>query len=224
MQHLHRWDLSITEAKEIQKELAPRVLTVGSLPEVELVAGADISYNKFSPKLYASVVVWKRSTGEIMEVSDVLGESTFPYVPGYLSFREAPTLLRAFAKLESKPDVVMVDGQGIAHPRRFGIACHLGLWLDLPTIGCAKSRLVGTFVPPDLEAGSVSDLTDRGEVIGQVVRTKKRTNPLFIAPGHRIDLESAVRVVMQCCRGYRIPEPTRQAHLRVNDLRTKAKE
>jgi len=140
-------------------------------------------------------------------------------VPGLLSFREAPALLEAFAMLETEPHAVLIDGQGLAHPRRFGVACHLGVWLNRPCVGCAKSRLIGTHRAPALAAGSRRALRDGGEVIGTVLRTRTGVQPLFVSVGHRIDLGSAVALVLRCCRGYRLPEPTRQAHLFVNALR-----
>jgi deoxyribonuclease V len=216
---LHDWPTTVTEATALQRELAGRIDTCSPLGDFDLVAGADISYNRHDPLLHASVVVWRVSTGEVIDAADVRATATFPYVPGYLSFRELPAVLPAFEALRTKPDVVMCDGQGTAHPRRFGLACHLGLWLNMPCLGCAKSRLSGTHVEPPPDAGSRVPLTDRGEVIGAVVRGKARVKPLWVSPGHRIDLDSAVRVVLACVRGYRVPEPTRQAHLRVNRLR-----
>jgi deoxyribonuclease V len=139
-----------------------------------------------------------------------------------LSFREAPALLKAFAKLQSQPDVVMIDGHGIAHPRRLGIASHIGLWLQVPCIGCAKSRLTGKYKEPGLKAGSITPLMDRDEQIGSIVRTKTKVKPVFVSPGNLIDMASSVRVVLETTRGYRIPEPTRLAHLRVNELRRQA--
>jgi deoxyribonuclease V len=155
----------------------------------------------------------------VVERQGAVSETTFPYRSGLLTFREAPVLLLAFARLKTRPDVVMLDGQGVAHPRRIGLAAHVGLWLGLPALGCAKTRLTGKHPPVGEEPGSQAPLTDRGEVIGRVVRTKRRSNPVYVSVGNRIDLDSAVRVVLATCRGYRIPEPTRQAHLHVNDLR-----
>jgi deoxyribonuclease V len=216
---LHRWDLSPAEAVALQRELARRVDVRTPLPAFDLVAGADISYNKYDPLFFASVIVYRVSDGTLVETQDVSRLSTFPYVPGLLSFREAPALLDAFAKLKTRPDVIMIDGQGIAHPRRLGIASHIGLWLDFPTVGCAKSLLAGKCKPPDPAAGSLSPLMIGDEQVGYVVRTKNKVNPVFISAGHKIDLASAVKVVSATVRGYRIPEPTRQAHLRVNALR-----
>ncbi len=216
---LHDWDLSPTEAVALQRELAGRVVTDTPLAACELIAGADVSYNRYSSTFYAGVVVVRVADGEVVERRGAVKESPFPYVPGLLSFREAPALLEAFARVESRPDAVMCDGQGLAHPRRLGIACHLGLWLDLPTIGCAKSHLAGTFTDPGPEAGSTSPLRLGGDVVGEVVRTKARTKPLFVSPGHKIDVAGSTRWVLASCRGYRVPEPTRQAHLYVNELR-----
>jgi len=217
---LHDWTgLTPTAAVALQRELAGGVDTTSSFGDFDLIAGADCSYNRFSPWFFAIVVIWRRRDGAIVETAEAVGKSPFPYVPGLLSFRELPTVLEAFAKLTVRPDVVLVDGQGIAHPRRLGIASHLGLWIDLPTIGCAKSRLVGTHKNPRKRRGSIVPLIDKDEVIGDVVRTKDGVKPLYISPGHRMNRESAVRTVLACGRGYRMPEPTRQAHLYVNELR-----
>ena len=216
---LHRWDLSAEEAVELQRELAGRLRTDVPLTACTLLAGADASYNKFSPTIFAGVVVLRLSDLAVVERRGASVDVTFPYVPGLLSFREAPALLAAFAKVESKVDAVMCDGQGRAHQRRIGIASHLGLWLDVPCFGCGKSRLVGRYAEPGRAAGSRSPLTDRGEVVGEVVRTKNNVNPVFVSPGHKIDLASSVRLTLESTAGYRIPEPTRQAHLYVNELR-----
>lgn len=216
---LHSWKLTPTEAVQLQLELARHVDVRTPLAEWRLVAGADISYNRFNPTFFASVIVWRPSDGAIVDHADVVRQAAFPYVPGLLSFREGPALLEAFAKLRTEPDVIMMDGQGIAHPRRLGIASHIGLWLNLPTIGCAKSRLCGTFEEPGDAPGSLAPLKHKGEQVGYVVRTKRRVKPLFVSAGHRIDLTSAVRLVLETTRGYRLPEPTRLAHLRVNELR-----
>jgi deoxyribonuclease V len=216
---LHRWDLSQTEAVALQRELAGRVDVRTPLTRWDLVAGADVSYNRFSSAFYAGVVVLRAPDWTVVERQGAMRESPFIYIPGLLSFREAPALLEAFARVKSEPDVVMFDGQGIAHQRRLGIAAHMGLWLDRPSVGCAKSRLCGHYEEPGPEAGSVAPLRDRGDVIGEVVRTKDRVQPVFVSPGHKIDLPSSVRVVLNSCKGYRLPEPTRQAHLYVNELR-----
>jgi deoxyribonuclease V len=216
---LHSWDMTGTEAVTLQRELARRVDVRTPLTRSDLIAGADVSYNRFSNYFYAGVVVLRASDWAVVEQRGAARESPFPYIPGLLSFREAPVLLDAFARVESEPDVIVFDGQGIAHPRRLGIASHMGLWLDRPSVGCAKSLLCGRYQEPDPRAGSRSVLKDGGEVIGEVVRTKDRVQPVFVSAGHKIDLPSAVRVVLQSCRGYRLPEPTRLAHQYVNELR-----
>lgn len=222
IKQLHRWDLSPAEAVALQRELADQVDTRAPLTHCEYVAGADVSYGRFSSRFFAGVVVLRFADLQIVETKGAVRDTPFPYIPGLLSFREAPVLLEAFAQLEHEPDVIFCDGQGIAHPRRLGIASHLGLWLDRPTVGCAKSLLTGKFKDLGEVPGSVAPLMDRKEVVGQAVRTKKRTKPIYVSAGHRIDLASAVRLVLATCGGYRIPEPTRQAHLFVNQLRRQA--
>jgi deoxyribonuclease V len=216
---LHSWDLTPKAAVALQRKLACRVEQGPALGDVDLVAGADISYNRFSPTIFAGVVVIRLSDGAIVEKSGVVAQTKFPYVPGLLTFREGPAVLEAFRKLKTKPDVVLLDGQGYAHPRRFGLAAHIGLWLGIPCVGCAKSRLIGEFKEPGRDAGATTGLVDKGEVIGKVLRTRTGVKALFVSVGNRIDLESAVRVTLACCRGYRMPEATRQAHIFVNELR-----
>jgi deoxyribonuclease V len=160
----------------------------------------------------AAVVVLSYPDFELVEVQVVTGSLDFPYVPGLLTFREAPLILAACEKLIVTPDLIIVDGQGIAHPRRIGLASHLGLCLDVPTIGCAKSRLLGGYDEPDEAAGSFTDLLDNGEIIGAALRTRSGVKPVFVSIGHRINLSSAIDWVLACCRGYRVPEPTRLAH------------
>jgi deoxyribonuclease V len=216
---LHPWNVSEAEAKRLQTELAARVNTSTPVTRCDLIAGADVSYNKYSTRVFAAVVVLRTADWSIVETQGVVGESRFPYVPGLLSFREAPVLLQALAQVQSEPDVIMLDGQGLAHPRRFGLACHIGLSLEKPCLGCAKSLYVGRFKDLGAKAGSTADLVDRGEVVGQALRTKDNVNPVYVSAGHKIDLASAVRWALAASRGYRIPEPTRQAHIHVNDLR-----
>lgn len=216
---LHSWDLTPRAAVALQRVLAGRVQTRPPLEHCDLVAGADVSYERFSNVFYAGVVVLRMSDLSVVEKQGVVHETSFPYIPGLLSFREAPVLLQAFAKVKSEPGVVLFDGQGIAHPRRLGLASHVGLWLERPCLGCAKSLLVGRFREPGRKAGSLSPLVDQEEVVGSVVRTKTGVKPVFVSAGQRIDLASAVRIVLETCRGYRLPEPTRQAHLHVNALR-----
>jgi deoxyribonuclease V len=216
---LHSWDLDTTQARDLQKELAGRVDTTGPLLKWTTVAGADVSYDIKGRWLFAAVVVLDAATLELIEWAGAVDEAKFPYVPGLLSFRETPAVLRAYEELTVRPDVLICDGQGLAHPRRMGLACHVGLWLDLPTVGCAKSRLCGEYGEPSPESGKWSPLIDNGETIGAVVRTRSRIKPLFVSPGHHCDLESAISVVLASCRIYRLPIPSRLAHLYVNELR-----
>ena len=217
---LHRWDLTPREAITLQKKLVRRLKLTRPPPKrIELVAGADASYNRFSPIICASVVVWRPASDEVVETADAVLETHFPYVPGLLSFREAPALLAAFALLRTRPDVILVDGHGFSHPRRFGIASHLGLWLKQPTVGCAKTRLCGEYKEPSASRGSTSPLTHNEEVVGRVVRTKRGTRPLFISSGNMVDLESAVRIVLATTRGRRLPVPSLLAHAASNSLR-----
>jgi deoxyribonuclease V len=207
---MHRWDVSPAEAVAIQQRLRGLVQRTDGvrLEAITSVAGVDASYGAVAR---AAVVAFSFPELRVVEQAVVSGQSTFPYVPGILSFREAPLVLAALGRLRSLPDVLICDAQGYAHPRRFGLACHLGVHLDRPSIGCAKSRLVGTYDEPGPNQGDRSPLMDAGEVIGMVVRTRARTNPVFVSVGHKIDLETAVEVVLHCVRGYRLPEPTRVA-------------
>jgi deoxyribonuclease V len=218
-EQLHEWSLAPREAVELQKQLRARVRVGPLKKKVETVAGADISFNKFEPTVYAGLVVLRLPSLEVVEEVGVVSETRFPYVPGLLSFRESPSVLEAWAKLKTEPDVVMFDGQGIAHPRRVGIASHVGLIIDRPTLGCAKSVLVGKFEEPGEERGSWAPMIDKGETIGAALRTKTRVQPVYVSPGHLIDLAGAVELTLKCDGGYRQPEPTRRAHLLVNALR-----
>ena len=207
---LHSWDVTSEEARQFQNELRSQVVQTDRFGKINTVAGVDIGLKK--DIALASVVVL--SFPELQVVDSVVTESPvrFPYIPGLLSFREIPPLLTAFAELQTEPDLVIVDGQGIAHPRRFGLASHLGLILDKPTIGCAKSRLWGRYEEPDAEQGAYTYLTDKEEVIGAAVRTRANVRVVYVSIGHRISLDSARTWVLACCRGYRLPETTRYAH------------
>jgi deoxyribonuclease V len=206
----HPWDLDPDEAVALQRRLRPLVQrTNGFDPAtVHTVAGVDASYLDLSR---AAVVVLSFPELQVVDQATATRPTTFPYVPGLLSFREAPAVLDALDRLQVAPELLFVDGHGYAHPRRLGIASHLGLYLDLPTIGCAKSRLVGAYDEPGPDPGDQAALYQGKERIGTVLRTKARTNPLFISVGHKIDLETAVALVLRCLRGYRLPEPTRLA-------------
>jgi deoxyribonuclease V len=215
----HPWDLTPAEARALQGELAKEVDTSSPLPTWQSLAAADVSFDRGGEVLFAAVVVVLAETFEVVERVGLASPARFPYVPGLLSFREAPALLEAFDQLKSRPDVVLCDGQGIAHPRRLGIASHLGLRLELPTVGCAKSRLCGHFDEPGPNRGDRSPLIDNGETIGAVLRTRARVAPLFVSPGHRCDQESAVALVLATTRKYRLPIPSRMAHEYVNEVR-----
>ncbi|HEY9286369.1 MAG TPA: deoxyribonuclease V [Pyrinomonadaceae bacterium] len=218
---LHEWDVTPREAVELQKQLRERVRVVPLGKKIETVAGADISFNKFDPAVYAGIVVLRLPSLEVVEEVGVVSETRFPYVPGLLSFRETPSVLEAWAKLKTEPDAVMFDGQGLAHPRRVGIASHVGLLIDRPTLGCAKSVLVGRYEEPQPERGAWTPLVDpkNGEQVGAAVRTKNKVQPIYVSPGHLIDFEGAIKLTLDCDGGYRQPEPTRRAHLLVNALR-----
>jgi deoxyribonuclease V len=218
-EQLHEWSLAPREAVELQKKLRERVRITPLTKKVETVAGADISFNKFDPTIYTAVVVLRLPTLEVVEEVGLVGETKFPYVPGLLSFRESPSVLEAWSRLRTEPDAVMFDGQGLAHPRRVGIASHVGLIIDRPTFGCAKSVLVGKYEEPGPERGSWTPLVDKGETVGAALRTKTRVHPIYVSPGHLIDLEGALDLTLRCDGGYRQPEPTRRAHLLVNALR-----
>jgi deoxyribonuclease V len=216
---LHDWNLSRREAVELQKRLREQVRIAPLGREIKTIAGADISFNKFEPTVYAGIVVLSYPELEVVEESGVVSETRFPYVPGLLSFRETPSVLEAWSQLKTEPDALMLDGQGLAHPRRIGIACHVGLLIERPTLGCAKSVLVGRFEEPPVDRGAWSELIDRGEVVGAALRTKRNVQPIFVSPGHLIDLEGAIDLTLGSDGGYRQPEPTRRAHLLVNALR-----
>lgn len=219
-QLLHDWtDITPAEAVALQQQLRSQIRTEPLTKTPQTIAGCDISFNKFEETVYAGIVVLNLETGETVEEVGVVSTATFPYVPGLLSFREIPSLLEAWAKLTTEPDVVMFDGHGIAHPRRIGIASHAGLFLNRPTFGCGKSVLVGKYDEPAPERGSWSPMTHYKDVIGAALRTKNKVNPVYVSPGHLIDLETAIELTLKCNGGYRIPEPTRRAHNLVNALR-----
>src|SRR5712692_5996611 len=209
---LHEWNLQLDAAVALQRELAARVIRTDALKgEVRRVAGVDMAINEGNNKARAAVVLLTYPELEVVEQHVYEEPIRMPYIPGLLSFREIPCILGAFDLLKQQPELVMVDGQGIAHPRRLGIASHLGLWLDLPTIGCAKSILTGHHDPLSEEAGAWVPLKADKEVIGAALRTRSRVKPMIISLGHRIGLETSLRFVLACCRGYRLPEPTRLA-------------
>jgi deoxyribonuclease V len=219
IRRLHPWDLTAREARHLQERLRVRVVPRGSPSPVRRVAGADVSYDRGADVLFAAMVILDAQSLEVLEVARARVSSRFPYVPGLLSFREAPPVLAAAARLSRPPDLLLCDGQGMAHPRRFGLACHLGLILDLPTFGCAKTRLLGEHREPEPERGAFTRLVDRGETVGSVVRTRTGVKPLYVSAGHRIGLRAARRFTLSFCRKYRLPEPLRMAHRESNRAR-----
>ena len=224
VQDLHPWDVEPAEARAIQTRLAGRICLEDAVApdQIRTVAGIDNSYVKKNGETiaFAAVVVLSFPDLEPIETAVASRRVSFPYVPGLLSFREAPAVLAACADVRSEPDLLLFDGQGYAHPRRFGLACHLGLALDRPSIGCAKSRLVGRFDEPERVFGARSPLEDRGEVIGAALRTRPRHAPLFVSPGHKLSVATAVALALACCRdGAFMPVPTRLAHEAVTAAR-----
>lgn len=220
--HLHDWPTAEADALALQDALAARVDVSRSLGACELVAGCDVAYHLTEPVLFAAVVVVRVSDRAVIETQTATRAVNFPYMPGLLSFRELPALLAAFIELRQTPEAVILDGQGVAHPRRFGAACHLGLWLDLPSVGCAKTWLVGDHGDHGEQgpaAGDSTPLTVRGETVAAVVRTAQGAKPVTVSPGHRVDVESSVRLVRATLSGYRQPAPTREAHMAANRLR-----
>jgi deoxyribonuclease V len=221
-QVLHRWNVTPEEAVEIQNQLRMQLDLQSEPQRIETVAGVDVSYDKGSDWLFAAIVVLRLPELQLIASASATATVPFPYIPGLLSFRECPAVLQAWEQLAVTPDCIICDGQGIAHPRRLGIASHLGLWLDIPTIGCAKSLLVGAYREPGAKRGSMAPLLHRKEQVGVILRTKDNVSPVFVSQGHKITLSKAVEIVLACCTKYRLPEPTRRAHLLVNEIRRNA--
>lgn len=217
----HRWDVSPRRAIEIQRELSSQVLQRPPARPPRLVAGIDAAFSRDQRFCIAGVVVWDREERRVVESRVARRVLRFPYVPGLLSFREAPAILAALRRLCSEPDVLICDGHGLAHPRRFGIACHVGILAGRPALGCAKSRLVGEHREPGQRRGARARLMDRDEEVGAVLRTRDRVRPVYVSVGHRIDLSTALDTVLACSGGYRLPEPTRLADQLVAKAKTK---
>lgn len=213
--HLHDWELSYDRARELQEELAADVRLRPLPDDLRVVAGADVAFSRKADRCFAAVVVMEYPEGDIVESHTAVRPTAIPYIPGLLTFREGHVVLEAFRKVERRPDAVIFDGQGRAHPRRLGLASHLGLWLGLPTVGCAKSRLTGEHEEPGREKGEYAALMDEGERIGDVVRTRTDVKPVFVSPGHLSDVPTSRELVLNCCTKYKLPEPTRQAHMAV---------
>jgi deoxyribonuclease V len=210
---LHPWDISFKDAVRIQEELSVKVKLEPYNRILKLIGGADVSYCKKEDKFIAVIVLLEYPGFEIVENSIYEGKTTFPYIPGLLSFRELTPLIKAYEKLENTPNILILDGQGIAHPRFFGLASHAGLSLNIPTIGCAKKRLCGIYKLPGENKGDHSPLFYKDRAVGNVLRSRQNCKPIFISPGHLIDIESSLRIIKSCITKYRIPEPTRIAHL-----------
>ena len=215
--NLHSWKVSPGEAIQLQNELKGKISLKKSFNKVKIVAGADVSY--YQNKMIAGIVIFKFPQLEIIEKKSSLSSVNLPYIPGLLTFREGPSLLKALKKIKIEPDVILFDGQGIAHPRRMGIATHLGLFLDKPTIGCAKSRLSGKYTSVGEEKGDYALLKEGEEVLGAVLRTRRKVKPIFVSPGHKIDLSNSIEIVLKCIVKYRLPLPVREAHIFVNQIR-----
>lgn len=219
---LHNWNLSFSQAIALQKSLACEVRFTPLKSSIKLIAGIDCAFSRDKKRIVACVVVLKLPAFEPIETTTASQKVTFPYIPGLLSFREAPVCIAAVEKLKKEPGLFLIDGQGIAHPRRLGLAAHLGLFFGRPTIGCAKSRLTGTFREPQHKKGAYSLLWDKKEIIGAVVRTREKVKPVFISVGNRCTLEDAIKITLACTTKYRLPEPTRLAHQLVSKIRLRA--
>jgi deoxyribonuclease V len=213
VEQLHSWQVSPAEALDIQWRLAGQVSKKSEIVTTHFIAGVDLSAGNAQGVARGAVVILSYPELRVVETKLVQGKLDFPYIPGLLSFRESPLILAACEQLTVTPDLILVDGQGVAHPRRMGLASHLGLFLNTPTIGCAKSLLCGRHEVPSEKPGSYAEVVDRGNIIGVVLRTRLGTKPICISIGHKIDLQTAIHWVLECCRGYRLPEPTRLAHL-----------
>ncbi|MHC4757157.1 MAG: deoxyribonuclease V [Planctomycetota bacterium] len=223
MKRLHNWNLSYRQAVDLQKKLSCRVQFTAVKKAPKIIGGLDCAFSKDGERIAAAAVVLRLDDFEVIETKSAIRKVGFPYIPGLLSFREGPVCIAAVEKLNNKPDIFIVDGQGIAHPRRLGLASHLGLFFDRPTIGCAKSRLTGSFREPGPKKGTYTLLKDEKnmETIGAVVRTRNNVKPVFVSLGHKCLLEDAIKITLKCTSRYRLPEPTRLAHQMVTRLKSK---
>lgn len=210
--NLHEWNLSCKEAIEIQRRLASQVRFTAMKKKPNIIAGLDCAFGNGGKRIFAAAVVIDLSDFSIIETTTANRKVDFPYIPGLLSFRETPACIDAIEKLKNTPDCFIVDGQGIAHPRRLGIASHIGLLIDKPAIGCAKSRLIGTFDEPASKKGSFSPLMDSEEKTGAVLRTRTDVKPVYVSVGHKCTIDNAISIVLECTTKYRLPEPSRLVH------------
>ena len=212
MNPLHSWNVSVAEAIHIQEALKDRILLKNTFSEIRTVGGGDVAYSKKGNLLMGAMVVLSFPEMELLDTATAKGKVSFPYIPGLFSFREGPILIKTFQNLKLKPELIIYGGQGVAHPRGMGLASHMGLWLDLPSIGCAKTPLLSEFISPGPLKGSFEWIRREGKKVGVVLRTKENVKPLFISPGHRIDIPTSNRLILQSCKGFRFPEPLREAH------------
>lgn len=212
MKPLHPWKVTPEQAIRIQENLRHRIILNKAFSSVRTIGGGDVSYQKEGDFLFGTMVVLSFPQMETLEVATAIGKISFPYRPGLLTFREGPILIKAFQKLSMRPDLLIFDGQGIAHPRGMGLATHLGIWFNLPSIGCAKTPLLGEFATPGPFRGSFGSIQKSGREVGAVLRTKSWVKPVFVSPGHRIDLPTSIRLILESCQGFRLPEPLRKAH------------
>ncbi len=217
--YYHKWDIAPKEAVRLQLELKDRVLIKKCKNDIKTVLGLDVSYEKEKNLLFSGGILLNIDDGGILEECSAVGNAVFPYVPGLLSFREIPILLKALENLSGDPDVIICDGHGLSHPRRFGLACHLGVLLDKPVMGIAKKSLTGDFEMPGLKKGEYNPVIQSNELLGYVYRTKNEIKPVFVSPGHKISFEQIIQIMEKITGKYRIPEPTRLAHNLVNKIR-----
>jgi deoxyribonuclease V len=223
MKPLHSWNVSVEEAVRIQETLRDRIILKNTSLKVRTIGGGDVAYSKNESLLFGAIVVLSFPDMEILGTATCDGKIPFPYIPTLLSFREGPILIKTFQKLKMRPDVMIFDGHGIAHPRGMGLASHMGLWFDLPSIGCAKTPLLDGFVSPGPFKGSFEWVRKERKKVGAVFRTKEKVKPLFISPGNRIDLMTSIQLILGSCRGFRFPEPIRKAHQITREILHRAK-
>jgi deoxyribonuclease V len=216
---LHSWKVTVPEAIQIQEVLKDRIILGKTFSEVRMIGGGDVAYSRNGDLLFGAIVVLSFPEMEAVDLATAHGKIPFPYIPGLFAFREGPIPIKAFQKLKMKPDLMIYDGQGIAHPKEFGLASHLGLWLDLPSIGCAKTSLLDEDISPGRSKGSFEITRKEGKEVGAVLRTREGVKPLFVSPGHRIDLRTSIQIVLAACQRFRIPEPLRRAHQAASLLR-----
>jgi len=209
---LHTWNVSLDEAIRIQETLRERIILKKTFSELRHIGGGDVGYSKNKKLLLGVIAVFSFPEMEVLDFATACGKIPFPYISGFLSFREGPILIKTFNQLKIKPDLMILEGQGIAHPREFGLASHLGLWLDLPSIGCTKTPLLNSCVSPGNSKGSYKSILKEGKEVGAILRTREGVKPVFISPGHRIDLPTTIQIILSTCSKFRIPEPLRKAH------------